>query len=201
MSEQRQLQPRAGTPGEERTFIDELIEEHEQIHVLFDALVVAPDDEKPRLLRELVGAIVKHEVAEQVVVYPAARRAGATGRQVVESRLEEQFGLDTKLHRLEHLGIGSEAFYALLLDVERDVHLHTKYEERTLLEPLRLAVPPEQLVALAKQYEIVRAAAPAHPYPDGDVSPNSTRARVRGGLLSVLRGVRDSLSRRPGEVS
>jgi len=199
VSPHRQLRSRASDHSEERSFVDELIEEHEQIHVLFDALVVAAEDDKHRLLRELVGAIVKHEVAEQVVVYPAARRAGATGRRIVESRLEEQFELDAKLHRLEQLDIGSEAFDTLLLDVERDVHLHTTYEERTLLEPLRMAVSPEQLVAIAKQYQVVRFAAPSHPYPDGDESQNSTRARVRGGLLRLLRGMRDSSSRRQGE--
>jgi Hemerythrin HHE cation binding domain len=181
-------------PAPGTQFIDELLEEHDRIHVLFDSLFVADADDRPSKLEDLVGSIVKHEVAEEVVVYPVAQQTGAAGYEVCETRLSEHHALDLQLLDLEGLDVGSAKFETLLVEIERAVHLHTAYEELTLLEPLRWAVPDEQLVELRRQYEAVRIAAPSHPYPDGDPTVLTRRTSVRAGLLALLRRVRDAKS-------
>ena len=185
--------PRSATDlDESATLIEVLVDEHERIHLLFDALVVASSDEKPAILHDLVSSIVKHEVAEEVVVYPAARDAGAIGPQLMEARLDEQFALDHELDELLRLEVGSAEFVAMLVRVERSVHAHTAYEERTVLEPLRGAVTKERLSELLDQYARARLAAPSHPYPDGDPAVTTARATLREGLLSILGRVRDA---------
>lgn len=178
--------------GDAPTLVEVLRDEHERIHLLFDALVVAADEDKSAILHDLVSSIVKHEVAEEVVVYPAARDSGAIGPQLLEARLGEQFALDDQLDELLRLEPDSADFVSMLVRVERGVHAHTAYEELTVLEPLQLAVSAERMAELGEQYERARAAAPAYPYPDGDPAAATTRARLREGLLSILGRVRDT---------
>jgi hypothetical protein len=103
-------------------------------------------------------------------------------------------GFEISTSALTVLMVGSAKFETLLVEIERAVHLHTAYEELTLLEPLRWAVPDEQLVELRRQYEAVRIAAPSRPYPDGDPTVLTRRTSVRAGLLALLRRVRDAKS-------
>lgn len=176
--------------------IDSLVDEHDRIRLLFDALVVADKRDKPARLRRLVSSIAKHDLAEEVVVYPAARDSGAAGAEVCAARLEEHAALDVRLDELERLDVRSGAFDAYVVETERLVHLHTAYEERTVLEPLRFAVSESELTALGAQYEVVRTAAPLYPYLASDERGGSGASRSRAGLIEVLQRIRDAATRR-----
>ena len=176
------------------SLIDRLEEEHREIRLAVMAVVTAAPERKKSAVRAMVRSIVKHEMGEEVVVYPAARRLGVTGDLILDARLAEQAALDHTLDRLGREDVDSERFADLLRDVAQQVELHTRYEEQTVLEPLRSQVSDERMDQLGGAYARTVAAVPPYPYPCSSPAGNArSKAAVspRGALLTVLRRIRD----------
>jgi hypothetical protein len=169
--------------------------EHAGLHRALDELAVAKPGERPERLRALVKNLVRHELAEEVVVYPAARAAGAIGPQLAEARLDEQHLLDGQLLRLERNALDAETFESVLTAIETNVRTHTVSEERSVLEPLERSVSPERLRRLRYAYEVVRDATPAHPYPPPTSDRDVVGEGLRRAVVSFLLQVRDAVPR------
>jgi hypothetical protein len=170
--------------------IDQLVDEHRALERRFDAAVGAsalPAAE----CRRLVAGVVQHEVAEEVVVYPAARQLGVANRELLDARLDEQHRLEDLLEQLEQLGVTGDGFGELLAQIGQLVNLHATYEERTVLEPLRAVLAPAQLAAMGAQFERTKLAVPLHPYPVLGVARRRHARADRSALLLTLRRIRD----------
>jgi len=180
--------------GSKAGLIDRLEAEHHGIREAVWAVVTARPDARARALHTLVRSIAQHEVAEEVVVYPAAQRLGVTHQLILDARVAEHASLDHALERLRREDVDSASFEMLLRDVARQVDVHTRYEEKTVLEPLRERMSEEHLAELGAAYERTRVAAPVYPYPGSPRFGDEGHGRaltVRGALLTFLRRIRD----------
>ncbi len=70
----------------------------------------APPGARKDLFWELVAALVRHEVAEEVVVYPTIRSEAPDGEAEVEPRLKEQQQAQEMLASMEDLDPESDEF-------------------------------------------------------------------------------------------
>jgi Hemerythrin HHE cation binding domain len=175
------------------TLIDRLEEEHRGIRTAFRSVVTARPECKQRAVSALVRSIVQHEVGEEVVVYPAARRLGVAPDLILDARLAEQAALDTTLDRLGREEVHGERFTELLRDVAQQVDVHTRYEEQTVLEPLRTLLSGERMEQLGVAYARTVAAVPPYPYPSTETCDVAAKSSLspRGAMLALLRRIRD----------
>lgn len=113
---------------------------------------------------KLVNELVRHEVAEEIVVYPALRRLRG-GDAIADARIAEEAVVERKLADMGRRDAESEWFARQMLTLRSAVLSHAKAEESTVFALLRDAVPEARRLELGARYAKARAAAPTHPHP------------------------------------
>ncbi len=164
------------------TIIDHLTADHEQIKALFSDVVFVRPEQRADTFCELVTELVRHEVAEEVVVFPAVRADAPDGAVMVEPRLREQAGAERMLAAMEALKPDSLEFADALTELSTAVLQHAAAEEREIFPLLRQAESVDALFELAERYEKAKASAPTHPHPHAPRHPageQDLRARHR----------------------
>ena len=118
------------------------------------------------LFWRLTNDLVRHEVAEEEVLYPEARTVVPNGRRLADARLKEQSRAEELLHEMEKAGTDDEHFRAQFTRLRKAVLEHAEKEERLIFEPLRRVMDRDRRVQLAWRYQMAKAAAPTHPHPE-----------------------------------
>ena len=90
--------------------VDLLSQDHEEAKQLLEEITGAAPGARKELFWELVPALVRHEVAEEVVVYPTIRSEAPDGDAEVEPRLKEQQQAEEMLASMENLDPESDEF-------------------------------------------------------------------------------------------
>jgi hemerythrin superfamily protein len=114
---------------------------------------------------------VRHEVAEERVVYPIIRHAVPAGEQEAKARIAEQSEVEKLLVALEKLDASSEEFATQFAVLQHAVIAHAGAEEATTFPLLGEMEDAESRLALGGLYELAKAKAPSHPHPHAPQSP------------------------------
>lgn len=109
--------------------------------------------------------LVRHEVAEELVVYPAVRHTGEPGREVLEERLAEQAAATKMLSELETMELGSAEFKEAFLRLRSAVLDHAREEEDTVFPAFDSTKLDRERRFLGERYERAKHAAPSRPHP------------------------------------
>ena len=126
-----------------------LVQDHEAITERFFELEKADPGMREQLFWELMEQLLRHEVAEEVVVYPALRREPG-GDPIADARLREESVAEQMLARLEHLDPVTEEFRGAIKDLEAAVLAHAHKEEAEVF-PLLAANEESGYLALLGQ--------------------------------------------------
>jgi hemerythrin superfamily protein len=163
-----------------------LAQDHEALRERLLEFESAPPGSRPDLFRELV----RHEVAEEVVIYPALRD-DPVGEAVTQEREAEESEAERLLARMEKLDPLTEEFMGAMRDLTAAVLDHAAKEEAEVF-PLLLAHDDAAfLEVLGQKFRGEKLAAPTHPHPH---TPNSGLARkVVGPFTSFMDRMRDSV--------
>jgi hypothetical protein len=171
--------------------VDILLAQHQRIKDLFGRVAAATGVEKRELFEGLVCLLAVHEVAEEELVHPLARRKIEFGQRVVDSRLHEERQAKRALADLYNLGTDQAEFDTGLEHLRDMVLAHAEREEHDELPYLREAVPPQHLQRLASVMLSVEKRSPTRPHPN---TPSSATGNVLlGPPLSVFDRVRDAV--------
>jgi len=119
---------------------------------------------------EVVTELVRHEVAEEHVVYPVIRRAPG-GEQEAKTRIAEQSEAEELLAEMEKLDPSSAEFTTKFTTLRRAVLAHAGAEEASTFPLLEEMEDAESLRALGGRYELAKAKAPTHPHPHAPHTP------------------------------
>lgn len=166
-----------------------LEEDHQLVKSRLEALSGAPADGRGELFWKLTNDLVRHEVAEEVVVYPALRDVPGGG-EVADARIAEQSEAEEKLAKMEKMDAASPEFAQELSALKGAVLEHAKAEEETAFAMLLGAVAPETRIELGQRYMKAKDAAPTHPHPNApDTPPGNV---VMGPLAALVDRVRDA---------
>ncbi len=166
-------------------------QDHELISQRISAISAAPPDLKVAAFWELTQLLVRHEVAEEVVVYPALRPL-LGGEPVAESCIAEQGTLERLLVRMENLDVSGSDFDDAMDRLARIVVAHAQHEERAVLGLLEEEDSSAHLVDLGRRFQSARRTAPTHPHPHAPDTPPGNR--IIGPVLSIIDRVRDEIS-------
>lgn len=167
-----------------------VLSDHAEIKALFaEVQSAAAGNIKQDAFQRLVNKLAVHETAEEEVVHPLARRAGADA--TVDTLLGQESEGKDALSELEKLGVEAPDFDARLEKLRDEVLEHAETEEREEHPKIDQAVGEDELRQLAGAFRAAEATAPTHPHPHGPES--ATGNLVVGPVVSIMDRARDAI--------
>jgi hemerythrin superfamily protein len=176
--------------------IVQLTDDHARLRQMFGAFWTADRSSWPDKFLELTETVVRHEVAEEQVVYPEVRKAVEDGDRVAELRIAEQSEAELLLAEMEAFLPSDEKFRSSLQKLEKLVLEHAKHEERSIFQPLREALGQQRLDDLGVRYARAKSSAPTHPHPNVPDGPPGNL--LLGPVASLIDRVRDAVKKSSG---
>lgn len=135
-------------------------------------------------------ALVRHEVAEEVAVYPSIRHSGDPDKETIDARLDEQREAENLLSELEKVDVQSEEFARIFLRLKEAVLEHAASEESTIFPAIDSKKSFEQRRMMGERYERARASAPTHPHPHAPSTPPGNV--ILGPITALADRIRDA---------
>ncbi|MET9880979.1 hemerythrin domain-containing protein [Actinacidiphila glaucinigra] len=186
MTEQAQV----GDPVTGDDVVALLMQQHGDIHNLFDEVRTSEGEARREAFQQLVRLLAVHETAEEEIVHPTARTAFDGGDQVVEDRLAEERAAKETLSRLDEMDTDDPKFMPILLSLRDDVLKHARAEERYEFAQLRRTTSPQRLAMMAKAVKAAEKMAPTHPHPGVE---SATKNIAAGPVAALMDRTRDAI--------
>ncbi|HET9139123.1 hemerythrin domain-containing protein [Actinophytocola sp.] len=184
------------TATDRSDLIDVIIADHREFEKVFTELEARSGSAQHRrdLLDHVIAELVRHSVAEEMFMYPAARKALPNGDEVVDHELEEHHEAEEDMKALEDLEPGDPRFDEMVAKLIKDVRHHLEEEESKLLPKMRELCSAEELHKLGEKVVAAKKIAPTRPHPSAPSKPPANLILAPGaGLIDRLR---DALSGR-----
>ncbi|OBJ52208.1 hemerythrin domain-containing protein [Mycobacterium sp. 1423905.2] len=175
--------------------VDDIVADHREFESVFSELESGGDPRtQPELVEHVIAGIVRHAVAEEEYVYPAARELLPDGAEVVDHELEEHAKAEEVMKAIEKAGTDDARYDDLVRQLIGDIRHHIEEEEGDMLPKLQQACRPEQLRELSEKFHRAKKMAPTRPHPLApDHAPVNRILAPGAGLVDRLR---DALSGR-----
>lgn len=174
--------------------IDVIVRDHREVEEMFKQLesgTGTPEDRRSTA-DHVITELVRHSVAEEMYMYPAARKALPDGDELVDHEIEEHAEAEKLMKELEGLDASDPRFDELVTRLIADVRHHIDDEESDLLPRLRETCSPDDLIDLGDKVTAAKKRAPTHPHPSAPDTPPLNKLLAPGaGLVDRLR---DALS-------
>ncbi|SBT51232.1 hemerythrin domain-containing protein [Micromonospora auratinigra] len=184
-----------------RDVVDVLMADHREVEAIFVELESrqGTPEHRRQLADVVIAELVRHSVAEEAYVYPAARTSLPDGDQIAEHEISEHADAERTMKELESLDPSDARFDELLAHLTRTIRHHVREEESDLFPRLRAACAQEELVELAGKVNAAKKTAPTRPHPAAPDHPPANKLLAPGtGLVDRMR---DALSGRPTTVA
>lgn len=177
--------------------VDVLTTDHREVEAIFVELESrqGTPEHRRQLTDVVIAELVRHSVAEETYVYPAARKALPDGDQLAEHEISEHAEAERTMKELESLDPTDPRFDQVLAHLTSTIRHHVQEEEADLFPRLRAAVAHEELVELAGKVETVKKTAPTRPHPSAPDRPPANK--LLGPGAGLVDRMRDALSGRP----
>jgi hemerythrin superfamily protein len=174
-----------------KSVITLLLQDHQQVKQSLAAFETADRQKWWAMFEDLVNDLVRHEVAEEEVVFPEARKVVPNGDAMVDARISEQSEAEELLSKMEKGGADDPNFAAHLTKLRQAVLAHAEAEEKTVFDALSKNLDSERLEKLGDRYAMAKKAAPTHPHPHAPDTPPGNMAL--GPVAALADRVRDAI--------
>lgn len=169
--------------------VDDIITDHREFESVFTEIESGGDPRtQPDLVEHVIAGIVRHAVAEEQYLYPAARSVLPDGDELADHELKEHAEAEEIMKAIEKAGADDEKYDDLVRKLIGEIRHHVEDEENDLLPKLRDACPPEQLHELSEKFQRAKSMAPTRPHPLAPDHPPANKILAPGaGLIDRLR--------------
>jgi hemerythrin superfamily protein len=176
--------------------IEVIIKDHRDFEAVFRELEAHTGSAEHRkdLVDHVIAELVRHSVAEEQFMYPAARSRLPGGDEIVDHELHEHAEAEEVMKRLEGLEPDDPAFEPLVKQLADDIRHHIAEEEGDLLPKLKEACDREELQHLGFKVVKAKEFAPTRPHPHAPDTPPANL--VLGPGVGFIDKIRDTLSHR-----
>lgn len=174
-----------------QSVVELLLRDHQKAERLLGELDSTSDSGLEEYFCRLREELVRHEVAEELIVYPAFRRNVDAGDEIANACIAEQRQAAAALADLEKADIARPSFRMRLEELRGAVLAHAKHEETAVFPVLARATASSELAELGERYEKALAAAPTHPHPHAPTTPPGNV--VVGSVEALVDRVRDAM--------
>lgn len=166
-----------------------LAQDHETIRERLMEFESVRPERRAELFRELMAQLVRHEAAEEVVVYPVVRHEPG-GDSITKERVAEESEAEQLLARMEKLDPISEEFMGAMRDLASAVTQHAAKEEEEVFPLLLANEDSAYLEMLGQKFKGEKLAAPTHPHPH--IPQSGVANKIAGPVASFVDRMRDS---------
>jgi hemerythrin superfamily protein len=175
--------------------IDAIIADHREVQAVFAEIEGTHEPENRReLVEHVIVELVRHSVAEEQYLYPAARKALPDGDEIADHEIEEHAEAEKVMKALENTDATDPKFDELVRDLMKDIRHHLEEEEGKLLPRLRNACDADELRDLGAKFERAKKMAPTRPHPGAPDRPPANK--ILGPGIGLIDRVRDALTGR-----
>ncbi|MEV6900353.1 hemerythrin domain-containing protein [Amycolatopsis sp. NPDC051372] len=173
-----------------------ITDDHRAVEGVFAELESGTDwAHRKDLTDHVIAELVRHSVAEEQFMYPAARTYLENGDELADKEIEEHAEAEQVMKQLEGLQPDDPQFDELLARLMRDIRHHIEGEEQDFLPQLRAACSVEELGRLGRKVLDAKKTAPTRPHPSAPDKPPANRLLAPG--AAFIDKIRDALSGRP----
>jgi hemerythrin superfamily protein len=172
----------------QRDVIEILEQDHREVEEMFtelESLRGASTEEALTRRKDLADQVtielVRHSVAEEVLVYPKVERD--VSAEEAEHARKEHAEAEETLHRLEKLDADDPAFDDELATLMAEIRHHIEDEEEEMFAHMRQVIDADELRKLGDRVEAFKKAAPTRPHPN---VPNEPLPRLAAGPAASL---------------
>lgn len=173
---------------EQRDVIEILSEDHREVEAIFTELETmwaagsgADDERRKDLVDQATIELVRHAVAEEVVVYPAVKEK--VSAEEAERAKREHAEAEQTMKRLENLSPDDAEFETQLRTLMQEIREHVVQEEGEMFPRMRAVMSQQELVELGSRVEKIKKMAPTRPHPS---VPNDPGKRLAVGPIAGL---------------
>ena len=179
---------------QERDVIEVLEHDHREVEEMFGELeslrgatTEADRARRKELTEQVTIELVRHSVAEEVLVYPLVD--DKVSAEEAEHARKEHAEAEETLAKLEKLDADDPSFDAELATLMKEIRHHIEDEEGQMFKHMREVLDPEELRKLGTRVEAFKKVAPTRPHPN---VPNEALPRLAAGpAASLLDRMRD----------
>lgn len=173
-----------------------LLQDHEDVKHKLELIEKAERSRVWDMFWDLTNDLVRHEVAEEEIVYPEVRKSLPAGDRLADERIAEQSEAEQLLAEMEKAGADDPQLMVRLTKLRKDVLAHAEKEETEVFAPLQQAIDDERRAELGQRYEKAKSAAPTHPHPNApDTPPGDMMLGPVAALVDRTRDAFHKLSR------
>jgi hemerythrin superfamily protein len=185
----------------EPDLIDILVTDHREVETLFAELETGTGEPGHRrdLADVAIAELVRHSVAEEMYLYPTARKVLPDGDQLAEQEIHEHAEAEKIMTEIDGLDPTDPAFDPALARLIAAVRHHVQEEESDLFPRLRQVCTPDDLHDLGRRVAAVKRIAPTRPHPMTPDRPPFNKLLAPG--AGLVDRVRDALTNRPTSAS
>ncbi|RCG22806.1 hemerythrin domain-containing protein [Sphaerisporangium album] len=175
-----------------------LTTDHREVEGLFAELEMlrgsGQDDRRKELTEKVITELVRHSVAEEAYLYPAARKRLPGGDALADREVSEHAEAERLMKDLEGADPADPVFDHLLDRLIATVRQHVREEEHSLFPELVRYVEAEELVSIGRKILAIKKIGPTRPHPAAPDSPPANKLLAPG--TGLVDRVRDLLSGR-----
>lgn len=184
------------TTMRQKDLIAIIIDDHRAFEAAFRELEsgAGTPEHRKDLADHVVAELVRHSVAEEQFMYPAARKHLSHGDELADHEIEEHAKAEEIMKDLEGCEATDPRFDQLVGQLVADVRHHIEEEEDDLLPKLNAACSAEELVSLGEKVEAAKKVAPTRPHPAAPDRPPANLVLAPG--TAFIDKIRDALSGR-----
>lgn len=142
-----------------------IIRDHEAVLRALDAVGTGDGDGASDQVWRAGYELIRHEVAEEQVLYPALHRCGASVADVGSKALAQQADVKRLLSEVETTGPADPDFEHAFEALKESVQRHVAFEEEEILPIIVDRLQDEERFELGDHYAQVKKTAPTHPHP------------------------------------
>ena len=123
-------------------------------------------DERRDIADTVIAEVMRHSVAEEMIVYPSIEEHVPGGKDEVEHDKEAHEELVRVMKELEDLDVTESAFLEKVIEFEQLLDHHARDEEDEQFPKLREHIPQDQLIDMGKRVVSAKKVAPTRPHPN-----------------------------------
>lgn len=157
--------------------VTELVRDHRDIQGVV-AELEQPAGRVPERRADLVSQaileLVRHSVAEELVLYPALRRHVPDGGGLVDRCTARHAEAERLMRDLAPRSAGEPGFEDRLADLLAATERHIYEQEHEVFPTLAAVCSPQELDDLGGRVAAIKRVAPADPHPDSHPEPHQT---------------------------
>ncbi|QDP95455.1 hemerythrin domain-containing protein [Microlunatus elymi] len=168
-----------------------LLNQHAQVHDLFDEIEGSTGQQRKEAFEELRAMLALHETAEEIVLRPVTATIAPAG--VADARNTEEQEANEVLKKLEELDPDSDEFAAELADFKSAVDAHAESEESEEFPAVLENCDLDQRQRMGRRMEAVEKIAPTRPHPS--VAGSTAKQWTAGPFAALIDRAKDAIDK------